>query len=175
MKIPASLYFIQRKLNRPEWWIFYWKFGYVYDNKNIPKHLKEKGKVCWSLKIMCKWISSYRRVALHLNDKQNVNFPNLSSANANTTGAKKKKKKPAKTNQPTQTPTTSHQSNANNDPATTSTNQLFESIPNEHGPDKLILNTNHTLEMLEQIPSNVVQEKLDDGKHKRGLSALIWY
>ncbi|KAJ6640780.1 DNA-binding protein SMUBP-2 [Pseudolycoriella hygida] len=41
-------------------------------------------------------------------------------------------------------------------------NQLFESIPKEHGPDKLILNTNHSLEMLEQIPTEVVQEKLDD-------------
>ncbi|XP_037049600.1 DNA-binding protein SMUBP-2 [Bradysia coprophila] len=79
-------------------------------------------------------------------------------SNVNSTGTKKKKKKPTQAKQPTQPPT-QLDSNPNNDP---STNQLFESIPNEHGPDKLILNTNHTLEMLEQIPSNVVQEKLDD-------------
>lgn len=65
-------------------------------------------------------------------------------------------------------PNKSGQSKPNDTPKPTSqsTNQLFESIPNEHGPDKLILNTNDTLEMLEQIPSKVVQDQLDDGKEK---------
>lgn len=88
----------------------------------------------------------------------------LLTANANSSGTKKKKSQ-KKAKPPTQlTPSQQSTSNIDPRPSTVSTNQLFESIPNKHGPEKLILNTNHTLEMLEQIPTEVVQEKLDDGK-----------
>ena len=91
------------------------------------------------------------------------------SANANSSGTKKKKSqkkaKPPTQIAPSQPPT----SNIDPKPTTVSTNQLFESIPNKHGPEKLILNTNQTLEMLEQIPTKVVQEKLDDGKQMLAL------
>lgn len=88
----------------------------------------------------------------------------LRLANSNSSGTKKKKVQKPK---PKPTPSADQSKVSDELKSTTvssSSNQLFESIPNAHGPDKLILNTNHSLEMLEQIPTTVVREQLDDGK-----------